>query len=169
MKKILALVMTGIVLIGALPLTMVSAQDAAQTATEEAAGTITFTESEINDSFWVTNPRNRNFSDVSVDLQAEDGGQVTISALYTWRTRGGATHSADVAIVLAPFISNGRLMWDVLDITLDGNAASQEVIGQVNANLMASWHRWIANHAPAGRLTGVTVTDDEITFWYVTR
>ena len=30
--------------------------------------------------------------------------------------------------------------------------------------LSASWHRWIANHAPAGRVSSVTISDDTITY-----
>ena len=161
MKKAIVLLSIIALLVAALP--MVSAQDI------EAVGTLTFTEREINASFWVTNPPNRNLRDVNVDLQAANGGQVEISAVYTWRVSRTTTRSADVAVVIKPRISNGRLFWDVISITADGNPASTEIVRQVNAYLSASWRRYIADHLPEGRLTRVGISNDDITFTYVPR
>ena len=163
MKKSIVLLSVIALLVVALP--MVSAQD----VTAEAVGTLTYTEDEINASYWVTNPANRHISGVYVDLQATDGGQVTISAVYTGRPVGGTTRSADVAVVLQPRISNGRLFWDVVAIRADGQPASADIVRQVNAHLSASWRRYIADHVPAGRLTGVGISDDDITFTYIPR
>jgi hypothetical protein len=74
-----------------------------------------------------------------------------------------------VAVVLKPRLVNGRLVWDVVSITADGQPASSDIVRQVNAHLSASWRRYIIDHLPAGRLTGVTITDDDITFAYVPR
>jgi hypothetical protein len=161
MKKAIALL--SIVALFAFALPMASAQQA------EATATLTFTEAEINDSYWVMNPANRHISEVYVDLQSENGGQVTIAAVYTWRPVGGGSRSADVAVVLKPRLVNGRLVWDVVSITADGQPASSDIVRQVNAHLSASWRRYIIDHLPAGRLTGVTITDDDITFAYVPR
>jgi len=111
----------------------------------------------------VTNPTNRHITDVYVDLQAANGGQVTISAVYSWRTRAGV-RTADVAVVLAPRITNNRLVWDVVSITANGEPASREIVTQVNAHLSATWRRWITSNAPAGVLTGIIITDDDITY-----
>lgn len=161
MKKFIALISVIALLVVALP--MASARDS------EAVGTLTFTEREINDAFWVTNPANRHLTRVYVDLQAENDGQVEISALYTWRVSRTATRSVEISVVIQPRIANGRLYWDVISITADGQPASAEIVRQVNAHLMASWHRWIAANAPAGRLTGVSISDDDITFTYIPR
>ncbi len=158
MKKTIALLGMALALLGA-----VSAASA-QEATLEATATVTFSESEINQTFWVTNPANRHLSDVYVDLQAENGGQVTISAFYTWRARSGGTNSANVAVVLASVVSNGRLAWNVVAITADGKPASQDIVTQVNTHLSATWRRWVGNHVRPGRLTDVSITDDDITF-----
>ncbi|MFN8450246.1 MAG: hypothetical protein U0521_17085 [Anaerolineae bacterium] len=163
MKKTLVLLSVIALLVVALP--MVSAQD----VTTNAVGTLTYTEEEINETYWVNNPANRHLSNVYVDLQAANGGQVEISAVYTWRPVGGGTQSADVAVVIAPRISNGRLFWDVVSITANGQPASADIVRQVNANLSASWRRYIADHLPVGRLTGVSISDDDITFTYTPR
>lgn len=164
MKKSIALLIAVVGLLTfALP--MASAQD----TTAEATATLTFTEAEINESYWVTNPANRHLSNVYVDLQASNDGQVTISAVYSWRPVGGGTRSADVALVIKPRLVNGRLVWDVVSITADGQPASNDIVRQVNAQLTASWRRYMIDHLPAGRLTGVTISDDDIIFAYVPR
>ncbi len=157
MKKLMVLAIT-VVALFALALPMVGAQ--------ETSRTVTFTEEAINDAFWVSNPANRNLSNATVDLQAE--GQVTLSALYTWRSRTG-TRSTTLAAVITPNLSNGRLQWDVVSITADGQPASAALVAQVNNHLMASWHRWLAANAPAGTLTMVSISDDEIALTYTPR
>lgn len=158
MKKSIALLITvTALLLVALPI--VSAQE----STPETALALTFTEEQVNNTFWVTNPANRNLTEVNVDLQAENEGQVTISAVYAWRSRAGV-RSLDVEVVLSPRLSNHRLVWDVVSITASGEPASREIVAQVNAHLSATWRRWIINNAPAGVLTGITITDDDITY-----
>lgn len=157
MKKVFVLLITLTALLVALPL--VSAQE----STPETTLSVTFTEEQVNSTFWVTNPANRNLTDVNVDLQAENDGQATISAVYSWRTRAGV-RSADVAVVLAPRITNNRVVWDVISITANGEPASREIVTQVNAHLSATWRRWITSNAPAGVLTGIAITDDDITY-----
>lgn len=156
MKKFMVLAVVVALFSVALPMT------SAQSATR----TVTFTETDINESFWVTNPANRNLSNAYVDLQAD--GQVTLSALYTWRTRAG-TRSVTLAAVITPRISNGRLQWDVVEITADGQPASASLVAQVNNHLMATWWRWINANAPEGMLTVVTISDDELALTYVAR
>lgn len=159
MKKLLVLLITGVaLLVIALPMA----------AAQETSRSVTVTEERINEVFWVTNPANRNLSNVNVDLQAENGGQVTISALYTWRSRAGA-QSTTLGVVLTPRLSNGRLFWDVESITADGTEASSELVAQVNRHLSATWRRWVAGNLPAGVLTAVTITDDDITYIYTPR
>lgn len=154
MKKFMVLAVL-VVALFSMALPMVSAQSASRT--------VTFTEEDINESFWVTNPANRNLSNAYVDLQAD--GQVTLSALYTWRARTG-TRSTTLAAVITPRISNGRLQWDVVEITADGQPASASLVAQVNNHLMATWRRWINTNAPEGMLTVVTISDDELGLTY---
>ncbi len=163
MKKTLALIVAVVALL-VLALPMVSAQ----AATPNATATLTFTEDEINNSFRVTNPIDRHFTDVHVDLQAANGGQVEITAVYTWRSRTGV-QSANVSVVVVPEIENGRVVWNVVSVTANGQPASASLVSQINTWLAASWRRWINAHAPAGRVTAVSITDTDITFTYTPR
>jgi hypothetical protein len=54
-------------------------------------------------------------------------------------------------------------------ITADGQPASASLVAQVNNHLMASWHRWVAANTPAGLLTVVSISDDDISFTYTPR
>ena len=162
-KKTLVLVVAVIaLLIVALP--MVSAQ----AATPSAVGTLTITETQINNSFRVTNPINRHITNVHVDLQSANGGQVEITGTYTWRT-GHGTQSANIAVVLVPVVSNGRLYWNVTSITDNGQPASADLVAEVNAHLAAAWRNYIKGKLPTGRIVSVTITDTEITFTYTPR
>ncbi len=149
-----------------------SAQPDAQTCTATGSPvSTTYTEDQINSTFWVTNPVNRNVSNVYVDLMpgqvaGQLAGQVAINETYTYRT-GGGTQTAAVIAVLAPFVSNGRVQWTVVSITADGQPASDAIIEQVNAALMTSWRRWIADQAPVGHFNDVTITENDITYTYV--
>ncbi len=141
-----------------------SAQPDAQECTASGSPvSATFTEAQINSTFWVTNPVNRNVSDVYVDLMP---GQVAINETYTYRTTSG-TQSADVIVVLTPLVSNGRVQWTVVSITADGQPASDAIIAQVNTALMTSWRRWIADQAPVGHFSDVTISENDISYSYV--
>lgn len=78
--------------------------------------TVSLSESDINSSFRVTNPRLRTITDVKVDLQP---GQVVIRATYTTPK----TSPIPVSVTLAPTVSNGRVTWTVLSATANGKAA----------------------------------------------
>jgi hypothetical protein len=164
MKKSLVLLITVFALLGAV-VPMVGAQD----GSAEAVATLTFTEAEINQSFWVTNPANRHLSSVTVDLQSANEGQVVISALYTWRPARGEARTVRLVVTLAPEVVNGRLIWRVTTATADGYAATADQLTQINRWLAASWYRWVQTHAPAGVLTDVAITDSDITFTYTPR
>ncbi len=109
----------------------------------------------------MTNPVNRNLSNIYVDLQP---GQVVITATYTARARGGQ-QSAVIAVVMTPNVNNGRVDWSVVSATANNQSVSAAVVDQVNAALNASWRRWIAGQAPAGRVSSVTITDTAITYY----
>ena len=90
----------------------------------------------------MNNPANRNISDEYVNLQPD---QVTITATLSWRQRGSGLQTSNVAVVLTPSVSNGRVDWTVISITADGQPASAELVTQINASLAASWHRWVSD------------------------
>lgn len=163
-KASVLLVVVVLALLGAV-VPSVGAQDAGI----QASATLTISEAEINQSFWVTNPANRHISSVYVDLQSANGGQVTISALYTWRPARGTTRTARLVVTYVPQITNGRLTWRVTAATADGKPATPEQVAQINLYLSTTWYRWVQAHAPAGVLTGVAISDSEITFTYTPR
>ncbi|MEO8392769.1 MAG: hypothetical protein ABI700_07235 [Chloroflexota bacterium] len=128
--------------------------------------TLTYTETQINSTFRVTNPATRSVTDEYVNLQPN---QVTITATLTWRQRGSGIQTASVAVTLTPSVSNGQVDWNVVSITANGQAASAELVTQINASLAASWHRWVADNAPAGVITAITITEDDISYSYIPR
>ena len=166
MKKFLILMTTLIALL-AVSVPFISAQDVTATACP-ATGTpvtATITETQINSSFRVTNPANRNLTNVNVNLQP---GQITLSATYTWRSATGVRADAIVAVV-TPAIVNGRVEWNVLSISANGLPASTALIAQINAALATSWRRWFSENGPMGHVTDVTITEDDITYTYIPR
>jgi len=118
--------------------------------------TVSLSESDINSSFRVTNPRLRTITDVKVDLQP---GQVVISATYTIPK----TSPIPVSVTLAPTVSNGRVTWTVLSATANGKAASAELLTQINASISSSWRNYWKGKHP-GFVTSLTVSDDSITW-----
>ena len=128
--------------------------------------TVSYSEAQINSTYRVTNPANRSISDEYVNLQPD---QVTITATLSWRQRGSGIQTSNVAVVLTPKVSNGRVDWTVISITADGQPASAELVAQINASLAASWHRWVSQNAPAGVVTAITITDDTISYTYIPR
>jgi hypothetical protein len=105
--------------------------------------TVTVTETQINDSYWVTNPAWRAVSDRSVDLQP---GQVVVSETITPR-KGDAV---EVAITYTPSVTNGRIVWSAAAMTKDGTAVSQELLDQINAHMSSSWVHYWKTHASQG-------------------
>ncbi len=161
MRKIIAL-FTALLALIALALPVASAADC-------PASALMLTEAQVNSAFRVTHPLDRNLSNVNVDLQAANGGQVVILATYTWRTGAGATQSAEITETFAPTVTNGRVYWTVLSVTANGQPASADLVAQINAHLNASWYRWISEQAPAGVVTAITISDDDLTYTYTPR
>lgn len=136
----------------------------APAAAQTASTTLTFTEAQINSAFPVTNPRSRNLSDIHVDLQPD---QVVITATYA--TRGRAPTAYAISTTLVPTVTNGRVNWTVTTASVDGTALSNGLLNQINAHIAATWRRYIGNTAPLGRITAITITDDEVTYTYTPR
>ena len=122
----------------------------------DTAKIVSITETQINDSYWVTNPVWRAVTDRSVDLQA---GQVVVSETITPR-RGDPVA---VAITYAPSISDGRVYWSASAMTKDGQAVSQELLDQINAHMSSSWARYWKTHRQPGHVTAIDISEDAIT------
>ena len=130
---------------------------------EPAAATRTLTEAQINSSFRVSNPINRHFSNVSVDLQP---GQAVVSATMTVRApRGQASTTYQTVSTWAPSIVNGAVRWTLVSATANGSPASSQLISHINTSIGTSWRAyWRAQHP--GRATGVTVDDNQVVITY---
>jgi hypothetical protein len=122
---------------------------------------ITVTETQINDSYRVTNPFRVRISNVSVDLQVN---QVVISSTHTTRRQ-----SYDVVTTLTPNVSNGRLTWTVASVTANGQPASQEIVAQVNTSIATSWLNFWRSQAGTGQIQSVSITDNDITITFAGR
>jgi len=117
---------------------------------------VTLTEDQINEAYRVSNSPRRSVSDVVVDLQPS---QVVVSATVTLPRQSPVT----TVTVLVPSLTNGRLTWTVDSITANGQPASGDLVTQVNAAIASSWRSYFRRQLPAGRLTGVTITDNDVT------
>jgi hypothetical protein len=124
--------------------------------------TLTITEEQISNSFRVTNPPRRSVSDVYLDLQP---GQVVVSAKL--RIRGRDALSVEATYV--PRIENGRVYWSVASASVNGHLASQELLNQINASISSSWRVYFRKQLPAGRITGIEITEDDLTITYTGR
>jgi hypothetical protein len=148
-KMIIFLTLIATLAVTALP---VFAQD---TATRTGSRTFTRTEAEINESYWVTNPRNRAVSDMEVDLQE---GQVVIDTTYTRRRQ----EAMSVSVTAVPTIENGRVYWSVTEATSDGTLVADDLLAQINAHINASWRNYWRRQAPAGYVTDISINDSKI-------
>ena len=161
-KKTLALVAAVVaLLVVALP--MVSAQE----ATPNAVATLTFTQTEINNWFRVNNPPNPHLTDVLVDLQSANGGQVVITAVYTYFAQHGGLTSVILRVTTVPEIVNGHVIWVVTSATANGKPVTADQMAVINRYLMEAWHRWVSNHLPDADFTHVAITDSTITFTFI--
>jgi len=137
-------------------LMVVLAAMAFPTLAAEKTVTVTLTESDINSSYRVTNPRNRTITGVNVDLQA---GQVVITATFT----APKTSAIPVSVTLVPSVSSGRVYWTVSSATANGQAASSDLLTQINASITSSWRNYIKGKTP-GKITSFTVSDSSLTW-----
>jgi len=124
--------------------------------------TVTLTETQINDSYWVTNPSWRAVSDRSVDLQA---GQVVVNE--TISPRKGDPVS--VTITYTATVTNGRIVWKAAAMTKDGAAVSQELLDQINSHMSSSWVRFWKTHRQPGHVTAIDIGEDAITVTLTSR
>jgi hypothetical protein len=118
--------------------------------------TVTLTETDINNSYRVTNPARRSITNVHVDLQP---GQVYITATFT----APKTSPIPVSATLVPSVSNGRVYWTVSAATANGKPAPADLLAQINASITSSWRNYWKNKYP-GYVTSLTITDDTISW-----
>jgi hypothetical protein len=123
---------------------------------------VTLTETQINDTYWVTNPSWRAVTDRSVDLQV---GQVVVSETITPRYGDPITVSA----TYTPEISNGRIIWTATARTSNGDPVSDELVAQINANMSSSWARFLKETKQVGRVTAIDISEDAITVTLTSR
>lgn len=124
------------------------------TVAAQESRSVTLTEDQINSSFRVTAPRLR-VENVSVDLQP---GQVVISGTITpLRTE----NSYAATVTLVPTVDMGIITWTVTTATVDGQAATEAQVAQINSALANSWRRYIKETYSAGRVQSLTI--DELT------
>ena len=126
------------------------------TLAAEKTVTVTLTETDINNSYRVTNPARRSITNEHVDLQP---GQVVITATFT----APKTSPIDVSVTLVPTVSNGRVTWTVLAASANGQPASADLLAQINASISSSWRNYWKNKHP-GYVTALTISDTDITW-----
>ena len=123
---------------------------------------VTLTETQINESYWVTNPSWRAVSDRSVDLQA---GQVVVSETITPRYGNPISVSATYTAA----VSNGRIIWTATARSSNGDPVSDELLAQINANMSSSWARFVKETKQVGRVTAIDISEDAITVTLTSR
>ena len=149
-KAILVLIVLGLLAVVAVP---TFAQD---------SHTVTITEDQINNSYWVTNPEWRAVTNRTVDLQL---GQVVVSETITPR-RGD---SVAVVITYTPTVINGRVTWAAAAVTADGEAVSDPLLSQINSHMASSWRQYWKKHGKPGHISALDIDDMEITVSYLSR
>lgn len=137
-------------------LMVVLAAMAFPTLAAEKTVTVTLSESDINSSYRVTNPRNRTISGVNVDLQP---GQAVITATFTTPK----VSSIPVSVTLVPTLSNGRVTWTVSAATANGQAASADLLTQINAAISSSWRNYWKGKI-TGKVTAFSISDSSVTW-----
>lgn len=122
----------------------------------EKTVTVTVSEADINSSYRVTNPPRRTISDVVVDLQ---DGQAVINATFT----GANTGAIAVSVTLVPTVSNGRVTWTVSEATANGQAASADLLKQINTSISTAWRNYWKGQV-TGKVTAFTISEDNVTW-----
>ena len=113
-------------------------------------------ETDINSSYWVTNPSWRAVTDRSVDLQS---GQVVVSETITRRGHDPVA----VTATYVPSVANGRIFWTATAVTKDGNPVSEDFLNEINSHMTSSWRHYIREHRIPGHVTQVDISDSAMT------
>lgn len=136
-------------------------------AAQEDGFSITVTEAEVNDALRFENRYLVRFGPSSVDLQP---GQMVVSGTYI---AVNADEDIPFTVTLAPAIvdsdampGNGNVVWDITAMTINEESVSQETIDQISQWVSRSIRRIIRENVVAGDVEAVTVTDNDITYFY---
>lgn len=121
--------------------------------------TRTITEDQINQTYWVTSNPRRAIDDLAVDLQP---GQAVISATFTLRGQD----PANTRTTMIPTLSNGRVIWEVSSVLVNGEPAPAAWVDQVNAAIASSWRVYVGQNRAEGRIVDVTLTDTELIYTF---
>lgn len=125
---------------------------------EEAA--LVLTEQAINDTYPVSGST-RVFDVTFVDLQP---GQVVINGEIVLQDETYA-----LAVTIVPVVEDGRITWEVTDITGDDMAAMPEQMTQLDRAIEANWRQYVRMQAGSRIVTDVAITDNDITFTFARR
>ncbi|MCU0491996.1 MAG: hypothetical protein MUD01_10430 [Chloroflexaceae bacterium] len=125
--------------------------------TYAASRTRTITEDQINQSYRVTNPGSRAVTARSVDLQP---GQVVVNE--TWQLP--RQQPVQRTWTFVPTLANGQVTWALVAATRNGQPVSSDLVDQVNAQINASWVRFIKNQLGSGRITSLSISDTEMVY-----
>jgi hypothetical protein len=129
-------------------------------ASAQTTRAVTITEQQINATYRVTNPYRWTVTSIVVDLRP---GQAVVT--YNLKYRNGQTATTETTLV--PTVREGRLYWNVTTRSRNGTPVSPDVLSQINASVDSSWRVWFRGKLPTGKVTGVTITDNDITFTYL--
>lgn len=119
--------------------------------------TRTVTEAQINASYRITSPRNRAVTMRSVDLQP---GKVVITSELSFPKGKKAT----LVVTIAPTVADGRVTWNLVSATRDGEPVSQDLFEQIQKRISSSWARYAKEKAGNGRVVSVSISDSEISW-----
>jgi len=117
--------------------------------------TLVITEAEINQTYIVEANPGVQTANVVVDLRP---GELAISATLIPQT--GDTIEGE--IVLVPSLDRGYISWVVVEVLLDGEAAPDAVVSQINTALLPAWRLFSASIISQAA-ESVEITDNEIT------
>lgn len=122
--------------------------------------TLVLNEQAINDTFRVTSSI-RFFDITFVDLQP---GQVVISGEVTLR---GEAYALSMTVV--PVVEDGRVTWEVTNISSDSTVATPEQMTQIDRAVEATWRQYVRMQTGSRIVTDVAITDADITFTFARR
>ncbi|MCB9436842.1 MAG: hypothetical protein H6673_07575 [Anaerolineales bacterium] len=147
-RSLIVASLVALLLVGVLPV-----------AAQSQPRTLTITENQINSSYRITNNPRRSISDLRVDLQPS---QAVIYATLTVPNQD--PYSTQTTLV--PQITDGRVFWSATAVLVNGQPASDEVLAQINAIIVASWRYYIKEQAGTGYVTRLVITETDMTYTY---
>lgn len=137
-------------------------------ASAQEARTVTVNETEINESFRVTNPYRASVSNRAVDLQAVgENGQAVVSGTVTLRRTSQSYNAVATYAPLASTITDGigGVDWELLSLTISGQP-TERARAQINSILGEGWRNYIQEQIGRGNLIDLQISDAEIVYTF---